>query len=385
MPLEVVVAGGALIQEDLSEVFSGIEDPRIDRNKKYPLGEIIFLVLVGAIAGVESWRGLELVGNEKLVFLRKYLPYAHGICSHQTISRVFSLLSPKIFEAVVINIFSQIFPGSENDIIALDGKTLRGSGNKAKGIPALHLLNAWSVRNGISLAQLEVDSKTNEITAVPELIDMLDVRGATVTVDALNCQKEIAEKIVTAGADYVLALKGNHQHLHEAVISKFEEELPAEAKGTFFQITEKGHGRVETRTYYSEEAGTWIPNLADWKNLKSIGIAMSDVHRQGTESSQIRFFLCSFAPDAERLAEAVRGHWGVENGLHWVLDVVFKEDASHKRTDHAPRNFSLIRKMALNFLKLDKTKGRTGPMKRIKAAMNDDYLAQILQPMAGFK
>jgi predicted transposase YbfD/YdcC len=329
----------------LSEVFSGIEDPRIDRNKKYPLNEIIFLVLVGAIAGVESWRGLELVGNEKLAFLRKYLPYVHGICSHQTISRVFSLLSPKIFETVVRKIFSKIFPGCENDIIALDGKTLKGSANKARGIPALHLLNAWSVRNGISLAQLEVDSKTNEISAVPEIIDMLDVKGATVTVDALNCQKEIAEKLITAGADYVLALKGNHQQLHETVISKFEEELPAEGKGTFFQVTEKGHGRVETRTYYSAEAGDWIPSRTDWKGLKSIGIAMSDVHRQGTDSSQIRFFLCSFAPDAERLAEAVRGHWGVENGLHWVLDVVFKEDGSQKRTDHAPKNFSLIRKM----------------------------------------
>lgn len=379
------MVGGALIQEDLSEIFSGIEDPRIDRNKKYPLGEIIFLVLVGAIAGVESWRGLELIGNEKLLFLRKYFPYEHGICSHQTISRVFSLLSPKLFETVTINIFSQIFPNRENDIIAFDGKTLKGSANKSKGIPAIHILNAWSVKNGISLAQLEVDSKTNEIKAVPEIIDMLDIRGATVTVDALNCQKEIADKIVMAGADYVLALKGNHRLLHEAVISKFEEELPEEAKGTFHQVTEKGHGRVETRTYYSAELGDWIPNWTEWRGLKSVGVVMSDVYRKGTDSSEIRFFLCSFAPDAERLAEAVRGHWGIENGLHWVLDVVFREDASQKRTDHAPRNFSTIRKMALNLLKIDKTKGRTGPMKRIKAAMNNDYLAQVLQPLTGFK
>ncbi len=378
------MAGGALMQEDLSETFSGIKDPRVDRNKKYPMGEIIFLVLVGAIAGVESWRGLELVGNEKLPFLRKYLPYVHGICSHQTISRVFSLLSPKLFEMVMVKIFSQIFPGGERDIIAIDGKTLKGSANKSKGIPAMHAVNAWSVKNGICLAQLEVDSKTNEIKAVPKVIDMLDIRGATVTSDALNCQKEIAEKIITAGADYVLALKGNHPQLYETIMTKFEEELPAETKETFFQTTEKGHGRVETRTYYSAEAGNWIPNLKAWKNLKSIGIAMSDVHRQDKDSSQSRFFLCSFSPDAQRLAEAVRGHWGVENGLHWVLDVVFKEDASKKRTDHAPRNFSLIRKIALNLLKLDKTKGRSGPMKRIKAAMNHDYLAQILQPLAGF-
>lgn len=379
------MAGGALIQEDLSELFVGIEDPRIDRHKKYPLGEIIFLVLVGAIVGVESWRGLELVGNEMLSFLRRYLPYDHGICSHQTISRVFSLLSPKSFEVVVASMMSKLFPDKSPDVIAIDGKTLKGSSNRAKGIPALHVINAWSVKNGISLAQLAVGSKTNEITAMPEILDMLDVRGSTVTSDALNCQKEIAEKIINAGADYVLALKANHPQLHEAVVSKFEEELPAETKQTFLQTTEKGHGRIETRSYYSAEVGNWLPNLGEWMSLKSIGIIMSDVHKQGSDSAQIRFFLCSFSPDAARLAEAVRGHWSVENGLHWVLDVVFNEDASKKRTDHAPRNFSLIRKMALNLLKFDKTKGRTGPMKRIKAAMNQEYLAQILQPLAGFK
>ena len=379
------MSGGALIREDLSEIFLGIEDPRIDRNKIYPLGEILFLVLVGAIAGVESWRGLELVGNELLIFLRRYLPYEHGICSHQTISRVFSLMPPKNFELVIASMMAKLFPGQDRDIIAIDGKTLKGSANKAQGVPALHILNAWAVRNGISLAQLAVGSKTNEITAMPEIIDMLDVKGATVTSDALNCQKEIAEKLTKSGADYVLALKGNHPQLYKTVVSKFEEELPAETKETFYQTTEKGHGRIETRSYYSAEAGNWIPNWSEWCNLKSIGIVMSDVYKQGTNSAQVRFFLCSFSPDASRLAEAVRGHWGVENGLHWVLDVVFKEDASQKRTDHAPRNFSLVRKMALNLLKLDKTKGRTGPMKRIKAAMNQEYLAQILQPLAGFK
>ena len=378
------MSGGALIKEDLSEIFSGIEDPRIERHKRYPIGEIIFLALTGAISGVESWRGLELFGNDRLDFLRGYFPYKDGICSHQTISRVFSLIAARSFEYCFIMLMAKLFPKAENEIIAIDGKTLRGSGDTLSRKNPLHLLNAWAIKNGISLAQLEVDSKTNEITVVPNLIEMLDVKGATITSDALNCQKNIAKKICDSGADYVLAVKGNQGHMYQAIAAQFEDGF-SEAEPTFLQNIEKGHGRVETRTYYSIEAGDWLPNKNDWSGLKSVGIAISDIHKAGKDTAEARFFICSFAPDVKRLAEAVRGHWAIENNLHWVLDVTFGEDASQKRKDNAPRNFSLIRKFALNLLKRDKTKGRTGPMKRIKAAINPTYLGELLSPLAGFK
>ena len=276
-----------------------------------------------------------------------------------------------------------LFPKADNEIIAIDGKTLRGSGDKASNKDPLHILNAWAVRNGISVGQMEVGSKTNEITVVPKLLEMLDVKGATITSDALNCQKEIAKKICESGADYVLAVKGNQDQLYQAIATRVEDGL-AETEGTFLQTIEKGHGRVETRTYHSIEAGEWLPTKDSWTNLKSIGVAISDVYKAGKNTAEVRLFICSFAPDAKRLAEAVRGHWAVENKLHWVLDVTFGEDASKKRKDNAPRNFSLIRKFALNLLKRDGTKGRTGPMKRIKAAINPSYLAEILLPLAGF-
>jgi predicted transposase YbfD/YdcC len=381
---EKIMFGGALNKEDLNELFSGIEDPRIDRNKRYPAGEIVFLALVGALSGVESWRGLELFGNDRLEFLRKYFLYKDGICSHQTISRVFSLIAAKNFEICFIGIMASLFPKAENEIIALDGKTLRGSGDKSVGKNPLHLLNAWAVKNGVCLGQLEVGSKTNEITAVPDLIDMLDIKGATVTSDALNCQKNIAKKICEAGADYVLAVKGNQNHLYQAIIRNFEEGL-SETGANFLQTVEKNHGRIETRTYQSIKVGQWLPNQEDWTNIKSIGIATSDVHKAGKDTGDTRFFICSFEPDVKRLAEAVRGHWAVENNLHWVLDVTYREDASQKRKDNAPINFSVIRKFALNLLKKDKTKGRTGPMKRIKAAINTSYLSEVLAPLTGFK
>lgn len=378
------MSGGALIKEDLSEIFSDVKDPRVDRRKIYPIGEIIFLALTGAIAGVESWRGLELFGNDRLDFLRLYFPYNDGICSHQTISRVFSLISAKNFEYYFIRLMAKLFPKAENEIIAIDGKTLRGSGDKTSDKDPLHILNAWAVKSGVSLGQLEVGSKTNEITVVPELIDMLDVKGATITSDALNCQKEIAKKIYEAGADYVLAVKGNQDQLYQAIATRIEDGLP-ETEQNFLQIVEKGHGRIETRTYYSIEAGEWLPKKDAWTNLKSVGVAISDVYKAGRNTAETRLFISSFAPDVGRLADAVRGHWGIENKLHWILDVTFSEDASKKRKDNAPRNFSLIRKFALNLLKRDDTKGRTGPMKRIKAAINPGYLAEILLPLAGFK
>lgn len=377
------MSSGALIREDLSELFSSIYDPRVERHKIYPAGEILFLALTGAISGIESWRGLELFGNDRLDFLRRYLPYKDGICSHQTISRVFSLIAAKNFEYFFIRLVAKLFPNAENEIIAIDGKTLRGSGDNSCDQEPLHLLNAWAVKNGISLGQLEVGSKTNEITVVPKLIDMLDIKGATVTSDALNCQKNIAKKICEAGADYVLAVKGNQDQLYQAIAVKFEEGLSEEIPN-FLQTVEKGHGRIETRTYYSIEAGEWLPNKDEWVNLKSIGVAISEVCKAGKNTAETRFFICSFAPDVKRLSEAVRGHWAIENNLHWVLDVTFGEDASQKRKDNAPRNFSVIRKFALNLLKRDTTKGRSGPMKRIKAAINPSYLGEILLPLAGF-
>lgn len=239
---------GSLVKEDLSVSFDSIEDPRINRRKLYPLSEVLFLALFGALLGIESWRGLQLLGNERLNFLQRFFPFVHGIPSHQTIARIFSILKPKSFEQFFMSWMAQVNGSNEGKQIALDGKTLRGSYNKASAKEALHLLNACAVDNGICLGQMEVDTKTNEITVVPQMFDALDIKGAMISVDALNTQKEIATQIIDAKADYTLALKGNHKILNDevqAIFSVKNEKNPQEV----ITQTEKEHGRLTTWIY----------------------------------------------------------------------------------------------------------------------------------------
>ena len=373
---------GRLVKEDLAVNFDSIEDPRLDRTKKYPICEIIFLSIFGALWGVESWRGLETLGEERLDDLRNYFPFKHGIPSHQTIARVFSLLKPKSFEDFFIIWTANLNGTNDGKQIALDGKTLRGSYDKASGKQALHLLHACAVESGITLAQMEVGPKTNEITTVPAMLDALDIKGAMISVDALNTQKEIASKIVDADANYTMALKGNHKNLNREVATLFSTNQTQITEQNQFAEVEKGHGRVTERTYSIIEVnGKNLPQKGAWKGLESVGRVEVKVWKDSKETNETRFYLLSYA-DVKLFAKSSRGHWGVES-MHWTLDVTFSEDSSRKRKDHAPRNYSLIRKFALNALRT--FKGRLSvPNAQIKCAANRDFLNTVLQGV-GFK
>lgn len=371
---------GSLVKEDLSVSFDEIEDPRIDRRKLYPLCEVLFLALIGALLGIESWRGLELLGNERLSLLQRFFPFIHGIPSHQTIARIFSILKPKSFEQFFISWVARVNGSNEGRQIALDGKALRGSYDKASAKEALHLLNACAVDNGICLGQMEVDTKTNEITVVPQMLDALDIKGAMISVDALNTQKEIAAQIINAKADYTLALKGNHKTLNEEVQAIFRAKAGQNSKEV--TQTEKAHGRLTTRVYDIEEVDKYnLSQFAEWSGLKAVGRVKTTTLHAGNETQESRYYLLSYN-DLNSFTKSARGHWAVESKLHWTLDVTFGEDASRKRKDHAPRNYSLIRKFGLNIIRTFKGK-LSVPLFHIKMNANADFMSTILQ-QAGF-
>ena len=367
------------MKEELAVIFGQLEDPRIDRHKKFPLCEIVFLVLYSALLGVESWRGIELIGHERIDFLKKFFEFSNGIPSHQTIGRVFSILKPKSFESFFIKWTSIIYGQNHGKQIAIDGKTVRGSRDKAKDKEAIHLLNAYAVDGGITLGQMEVGAKTNEIKLVPEMLDALEIKGAMISVDALNTQKDIAEKITKSGADYTLALKGNHKILNNKVENLFlVSELPFE---NHLEDFEKLHGRETHRVYDVLSVDKYIlDETLDWKGLKAVGMVQTK-NLKSEKSTEIRYYLLSYS-DVNLFAKSARGHWGVES-LHWSLDVTFNEDASTKRKDFAPRNYSLIRKFALNIMR--PLKGKLSiPLMKIKAAMKPEYLEKLLTD-SGFK
>jgi predicted transposase YbfD/YdcC len=275
--------------------------------------------------------------------------------------------------------FMMAMTGKKADqIVALDGKTLRRSFDKASSQKPLHIVNACATENGLTLGQLLVDCKTNEITAVPELLDSLNLKGATITADALNTQKTIAEKIVSQGNDYVLPAKGNQKALLAEVQDAFKSAEFDPTSKLNKQVVEKGHGRIDTRTYFVLSAQN-LDATQDWKGLQSIGMAITESVRTGKVTKEVRYYIASFQPDVERFAKAVRGHWAVENGLHWTLDVTFREDESRVRKDHAPRNFSLIRKLALNLLRADKTVRKSITQKMIKASVDPAYHETLLR------
>lgn len=363
--------------DSLMVSFDGVEDPRVDRTKLFSIAEIMFVTLCAVISGVESWRGVEDFGEDRLDWLRKFIPYEHGIPSHQTIGRVMSLLQPAAVTKAFISFMTSILPASDIEIIALDGKTLRRSFDKASEQKPIHILNAWAINSGMSLAQIQVDSKTNEITAVPDLLDLIDIKHATIVADALNTQKSIAAKIVSKNADYALPVKGNHKNLEIAINSAFEKATTEILDSdSYLETIEKGHGRIEMRKYSILSADI-LPQKSDWPGLKFIGKVTNETFRDGKNSSETRYFLLSFS-GVKRFSEVVRGHWGIENKLHWVLDVTFREDDCRVRKDHAPENFSTIRKLALNLLRGEKSTKLSIPRKQARASRNPNFLEMIL-------
>jgi predicted transposase YbfD/YdcC len=329
-----------------------LDDVRINRTKKFTLGEIFFLVLCAQICGYETFREYETYGRLKINLLRKFLPYKNGHPSRSTIARVLALFEPKIMEQLFIKWMQKVLKqedakvsDNEQDVLAVDGKTHRGLQGET-----LHLVSAFDTRSGLVLGEEKVNDKSNEITAIPELLDALEITGQLVSIDAMGCQTKIAAKIRSKNADYLLALKGNQGTLLQNVADYFEsKDCLKECK--MVVRTDKGHGRIETRTCYTTDKIDWLENKADWEDLR--GIVMIEAKRliKGKETTENRFYITSAAPEPAKMLGATRAHWGIENSLHWVLDVIFGEDDRIIWNKNIAQNESIIRRIALNLLK----------------------------------
>ncbi len=363
--------------------FSILPDPRVDRTKKHRLIDILFIAVCTIICGGETFTDMELFGEAKEEWLRTLLELPHGIPSHDTFGRVFSLLDPAEFGACFLRWSAALHEATKGEVIALDGKTLRHSFDAASGQSALHLVSVWASENGLTLGQLKVDSKSNEITALPALLKLLDVTGCVVTMDAMGCQKELAGQIIQQQGDYVLCLKGNQGSLHEETRYFFEEAHAMKFHDVpyhYHETVEKDHGRIEIRRCWmvEEVAIQWLQRQDQWPGLASIA-AVEAQRRIGKKTTkETRYFISSLRGSARKLAEAARKHWGIENSLHWVLDVTMNEDQSRIRKDHAPENMALLRRLALNLIK--KTKRPKASMRGSikKAGWDNSFLEAIL-------
>lgn len=357
-----------------------VPDHRVPGMVTYPLDEILLSTLVGVVCGADDWEGIEEVARGALDWLRSFLPFAHGVATAQTLRKVFRLLAPQALEQGFAAWAASVRPLASDEtraVIAVDGKTLRGS-RQPDGTRALHLVSAYATEAGLVLAQRAVDGKSNEITAIPELLDMLDLKGAIVSIDAMGTQKAIAAKIVEKGGDYVLALKGNQSSLHEDVKLFFDDPVLAGNCATQAGQTEAGHGRVEERQCRVADAGWLAERHREWKGLRSLA-AITEKRidkKSGKESRETRFFIASLDPDPKAIRDAVRSHWGVENNLHWTLDVIFDEDRCKTRKDNAPLGLAIIRHTALNILKADNAKGSLR-RKRIRACIDPAFRSKL--------
>jgi predicted transposase YbfD/YdcC len=364
----------------IMEHFENLPDPRREHNKEHKLIDIIALSLCGVLAGCEAFTEIEQFGEHKESFFRQFLELSNGIPSHDTIGRVFQLLDPKAFEQCCLAWVGALQKNFNDTSIAIDGKTLRRSFDHAEGLRPLHVLSVWCGEHNLILGQTAVDVKGNEINALPETIEKLNIEGATVSIDAAGCQRAIASVIREKKADYVLALKGNQGHLYDDVRSFFEACLSKEFAGvdhSFHETHDEGHGRKEHRRYYVVEVPLDIRNVSLWRDLRTIAMVVSEVTQSGKTTREQRYYIGSLPCDATRMARAIRSHWSVENNLHWVLDVVFREDDSRIRKGNAAENMAMLRRLTLSLLKQDKSKGSLRT-KRKKAGWDDDFLLAIL-------
>jgi len=361
--------------------FSDVEDPRSD-NKRHLLLDIIIISICAAICGADTWTDVELFGQAKERWFRTFLELPHGIPSHDTFSRVFALIDAEQFQQSFRNWIAAVEGRTKGEIIALDGKQLRRSHDKAEGQKAIYMVSAWASENSMVLGQRKVDDRSNEITAVPQLLEMLEVAGCIVTTDAMHCQVETAKKVIENDADYVFVVKDNQPRLLEAIQGLFDD--PDEMRWVdtdYDRTTDGNHGRIETRqcwTTSDPEYLAYIASLADWPGLQSIGmIEAKRTTKEGT-SVKRRYFISSLESNAQQLLHAVRTYWGIENKLHWVLDLAFREDESRVRKGNGPQNFAVLRHIALNLLKREDTAKISIRAKRKKAGWDNNYLLKVL-------
>lgn len=364
----------------LLDHFARLPDPRIARHRWHKLSDILVIAVCAVLCGAESFPAIEDFGHEREEWLKQFLELPEGIPSHDTFNRVLRLLDPVQFEACFLSWRQAVAAATAGEVVAIDGKALRRSFDKGRAKRAIHMVSAWATENGVVLGQRKVDAKSNEITAIPELLDLLALKGCIVTIDALGCQRAIAQKIIEQGADYVLALKGNQPTLEQAVEHFFVSGPAAAAHRTasaYTEQTEQGHGRVETRCAWITAELDAELRAAAWPGLRSIGMVEATRTLAGETSVEQRFYLTSLKPEAPQFARAVRNHWGIENKLHWTLDVTFREDQSRLRTGHGAENFAVLRHIALNLLRQEPS-AKSMPRKRLACALNPDYLLKVL-------
>jgi predicted transposase YbfD/YdcC len=380
----------ALAKSSLVFHLSQVPDPRLDRRKEHDLTEILVVAVCTLLCAGETFNDMEDFGKAKYDWFKTFLSLPNGIPSHDTFNRVFAALDPKQFLDCFLRWTQSLRQAVAQEIVALDGKALRRALNQNQSVK--YIVSAWAESNGLVLGQWKVADKSNEITAVPELLRVLELSGCIVTIDAMGCQKKIAREIVEADADYVLALKGNQETVHQEVKSFLDASLeeqqaarpvgaklsPAAAALASVQTVEKDHGRLETRRYYQSDQLDWFADRAKWEGLKSVGMVESIREVAGKTTVERRYYLTSLPLGVQTFARAVRSHWGVENKVHWIMDVCFGEDQSRARTGYAAENLATLRRLALNLLKSEKTKKRGIRGKQLNASWDHAYLLRLL-------
>jgi len=361
------------MSKSIIKIFEELSEPRRGNAIRHKLIDVITIGILATICGYDEYTEMELFGQMRETWLRGFLELPGGIPSHDTFGDIFAAINPTQFHECFAEWVETIRESISNEIIAVDGKSIRGSKDDSKGKRATHVVSAWAHENRLVLGQIATDEKSNEITAIPRLLEMLELSGCIVTIDAMGCQKQIAKQIVEAKADYVLGLKGNQGDLHDDVRVYFESE---DVKAKIITHN-KDHGRIETREYRLETDIDWLPKKPDWIGLNGIGLVKSSVIEKGELREETRYFITSLTC-LEKFAKAVRAHWSIENSLHWSLDVTFGEDACRARVGNAAENCNVLRHLALGLLKNESSIKASLKLKRKRCALSTDYLLKVL-------
>jgi predicted transposase YbfD/YdcC len=360
--------------------FKNLEDPRRKRNQLYSLFDLVTISILGILCGADDWVAINLWASCNLSWLQEHGICIRGVPSHDTLGRFFRHVSPSAFEKCFVQ-WTQSIAGAIKGMIAIDGKTLRCSNDLTRDGKAVHIVSAFAAENRLILGQLATDAKSNEVTAIPLLLRMLDIRGATVTIDAAGCQKEIAKEIRILGADYILALKGNQRNLHYEVVNFFEQALqvsPEEAACDYSKSVEKNRGRLEKREIWSTHEVNWLPQQEDWIDLNALICIKSTRNVKGKETVELRYYIASGKTSAQEYGLGIRSHWGIENKVHWQLDVSYGEDKSKVRKDNGPENLSVLKRCTMNVLKADTVTKAGIKNKRAKAGWSKEYMMGLL-------